>query len=61
LGAAIVIVSLNVNLVFQTIQGWLQTSSSPLVLWLTVVPIACATGVLLLYIIFKPFIDKRIL
>lgn len=58
---AIIIVSLNVKLVFETISGWLQTSSNPLVLWLTIVPVAVGTGILLLYIIFKPFIDRRIL
>ncbi|HLG36404.1 MAG TPA: Nramp family divalent metal transporter [Bacteroidia bacterium] len=58
---AIIIVSLNVKLVYATITEWLNTSSNPMVLWLTVVPVAIAVGVLLLYIIFKPLIDKRIL
>src|SRR5258706_6581184 len=59
--SALTIVLLNVKLVFETISGWLKTSANPLVLWLTVVPVTCGTGILLLYIIFKPFIDKRIL
>jgi manganese transport protein len=57
--SAFIIVSLNVKLVYETIVGWLNTSSAPVVLWLTVVPIAAASGILLLYIIFKPVIDKR--
>jgi manganese transport protein len=57
---AIIIVSLNVKLVYATITEWLNTSSNPLVLWLTVVPVAIGVGVLLLYIIFKPLIDTRL-
>ncbi|WP_309614374.1 Nramp family divalent metal transporter [Flavobacterium sp.] len=53
---AIIIVSLNAKLVFNEIQGWLETSENPIVLWLTVVPLAFGFLILLLYIIFKPFI-----
>ncbi|QBZ97216.1 Nramp family divalent metal transporter [Flavobacterium sangjuense] len=53
---AIVIVSLNAKLVFNEIQGWLETSENPIVLWLTVVPLAFGFLILLLYIIFKPFV-----
>lgn len=52
---AIIIVSLNAKLVFNEIQDWLETSENPIVLWLTVVPIAFGFLILLLYIIFKPF------
>ena len=55
---AIIIVSLNVKLVFDEIKGWLETSENPLVLWLTVVPIAIGFLILLLYIVFKPFVTK---
>lgn len=55
---AIIIVSLNVKLVFDEITGWLETSENPLVLWLTVVPLAIGFLILLLYIVFKPFITK---
>jgi manganese transport protein len=55
---AIIIVSLNAKLVFSEIKGWLETSDNPLILWLTVVPIALGFLVLLLYIVFKPFISK---
>lgn len=55
---AIIIVSLNVKLVFDEITGWLETSENPNVLWLTVVPLAIGFLILLLYIVFKPFITK---
>ncbi|MCF6129685.1 Nramp family divalent metal transporter [Flavobacterium sp. AS60] len=55
---AVIIVSLNAKLVFNEIQGWLQTSENPIVLWLTVVPLAFGFLLLLLYIIFKPFVTE---
>jgi manganese transport protein len=55
---ALIIVSLNAKLVFDEIKGWLENSSNPMVLWLTVVPLALAFLVLLLYIIFKPILAK---
>jgi manganese transport protein len=55
---AAIIVSLNAKLVFSEIKGWLETSNNPIILWLTVVPIALGFLVLLLYIVFKPFISK---
>lgn len=55
---AIIIVSLNVKLVFDEIHSWLTTSESPTLLWFTVVPIAFGFLILLLYIVFKPFISK---
>lgn len=54
---AIIIVSLNAKLVFNEIQGWLETSENPIVLWCTVVPLAIGFLILLLYIIFKPFVS----
>jgi len=56
--SAIVIVSLNVKLVIETIGEWIGSASSPLALWLTVVPLAAGAGVLLLYTTFKPFVAK---
>ncbi len=55
---ATIIVSLNGKLVFNEIQGWLETSNNPLILWFTVVPLAIGFLILLLYIVFKPFITK---
>jgi manganese transport protein len=55
---ALIIVSLNAKLVYNEIDGWLETSENPMVLWFTVVPLAFAFLGLLLYIVFKPFIAK---
>ena len=55
---ALIIVSLNAKLVFNEIQGWLETSDNPIILWLTVVPLAFGFLILLLFIVFKPFITK---
>ena len=45
-------------MVYNEISGWLETSENPIVLWVTVVPLAFAFLGLLLYIVFKPFITK---
>ena len=55
---ATIIVALNAKLVFDEITGWLATSKNPILLWLTVVPLAISFLILLLYIVFKPFITK---
>lgn len=55
---ALIIVSLNAKLVFNEIQGWLETSDNPIVLWLTIVPLAIGFLCLLLYIVLKPFITE---
>jgi manganese transport protein len=55
---ALIIVSLNAKLVFNEIQGWLETSNNPIILWLTVVPLAFSFLILLLYIVFKPFLTE---
>lgn len=55
---ASIIVSLNIKLVFDEITGWLETSENPIVLWFTVVPLAIGFLILLLYIVFKPFVTK---
>ena len=55
---ATIIILLNIKLVFDEINGWLETSNNPILLWLTVVPMAFGFLLLLLYIVFKPFITK---
>ncbi len=55
---ALIIVSLNAKLVFNEIQDWLATSENPIILWLTVVPLAIGFLILLLYIVINPFITK---
>jgi manganese transport protein len=55
---ATIIVALNAKLVFSQIQSWLETSENPIVLWLTVVPLALGFLILLLYIVVKPFVTQ---
>jgi len=55
---AAIIVSLNAKLVYDEISSWLASSNHPIILWVTVVPLAIAFSVLLLYIVLKPFITK---
>ncbi|MGL2965261.1 Nramp family divalent metal transporter [Flavobacterium sp. XGLA_31] len=55
---ASIIVSLNAKLVFDEIKGWLETSENPILLWCTVVPLAFGFLMLLLYIVFEPFVSK---
>ncbi len=57
---AFIIVSLNVKLVVQEIESWLLNSGeNSWMIWLLVIPACVATGILLLYITFKPVLDKR--
>lgn len=56
--SAAIIVSLNVKLVVDTIAEWISTSGNSLAIWLTVVPLASGAGVLLIYVIAKPFLVK---
>lgn len=55
---ALIIVSLNAKLVYSEIVGLLESSENPMILWLTVVPLAIGFLLLLVYIVFKPFISK---
>ena len=57
--SATIIVVLNANLVYDEITSWLEASENPILLWLTVVPIAIAALLLLLYITFRPFFHKK--
>jgi manganese transport protein len=56
---AAIIVTLNVNLVFQQIMEWIETSPNPFIIWVTVIPVSLAAALLLLYIIFKPLLGKE--
>jgi manganese transport protein len=55
---AIIIIGLNARLIYQTINQWLETGTNTAVIYFIVIPIVFAAGLLLLYIIFKPFIKK---
>jgi manganese transport protein len=57
---ALIIVSLNVKLVFQEVVGWINSAGAhSWIVWITVVPVCMACGSLLLYLTFKPFLEKR--
>ena len=56
--SAIIILGLNARLVYGQINDWLQSTEHPMVLWLTVVPIAGIACLLLLYITFRPLFKK---
>ncbi|MEZ4777602.1 MAG: Nramp family divalent metal transporter [Bacteroidia bacterium] len=55
---ALIIVSLNVKLVLDEITTWISEAESPFILWITVVPLAISTGVLLLYVMLVPFVKS---
>lgn len=55
---ATIIVTLNAKLVYDQVKGWLENATNPIILWLTVVPLIFGFLILLLYIVFKPFISK---
>jgi manganese transport protein len=57
---AAIIVSLNVKLVIQEITGWLESAGEyAWIVWATAIPVCTMVFGLLLYITFKPVIDKR--
>ncbi len=56
---ALIIVSLNAKLVIEKIGEWISASQNPAILYLTVVPLIIAAGLLLLYITFGPLLEKR--
>lgn len=56
---AIIIVGLNAKLVIETVGDWISSSSNPVWLYLTVVPLIIAAGILLAYITVSPIIKKR--
>ncbi|MDH4091783.1 MAG: Nramp family divalent metal transporter [Cyclobacteriaceae bacterium] len=59
-GIATVIIALNIKLVQQEVSGWLaDAGENAWIIWITVVPVCLAALLLLLYITFKPFIERR--
>jgi manganese transport protein len=57
---AFIIVSLNIKLVYQEIQNWLNNAGeNEWLIWVLVIPVCLATFTLLLYITFKPLLDRR--
>lgn len=57
---ALIIVTLNAKLVYDEIHTWIITAENSIYIWIFVVPLAIAATILLLYIIIKPFVDKKI-
>ena len=56
---AAIIVALNVKLVIDEISGWLAgAGSNVLLLQLTVIPLVIGVGLLLLYVTFRPLIER---
>lgn len=55
---ALIIVSLNVKLVINTIGGWISDSPDPTIYYFTIVPIALGSGFLLIYITLFPLLKK---
>lgn len=55
-----IIVSLNVKLVYQEVIGWLEEAGEKAwIIWMFVIPVCLAVIMLLLYITFKPLMDRR--
>lgn len=54
--SAIIIVGLNINLVIETVGSWIGSAENPALVVLLTVPFACAIGILLLYVTFKPML-----
>lgn len=58
---ALIIVSLNVRLVFDELQGWLTNAGDQqYILWLTVVPLFVLAFLLLMYLVFSPLMKKSV-
>ncbi len=55
---ALIIVSLNAKLVIEKVAEWINNSQNPGILYMTVVPLVIAAGLLLLYITFGPLVKK---
>ncbi len=55
---ALIIVSLNVKLVINTIGGWMSDSPDPTIYYFTIVPVAIGAGLLLIYITLFPLVKK---
>ncbi len=59
---AAIIVSLNVKLVIQEVEVWLaDAGQNAWIIWITVIPVCIAALGLLLYITFKPWLEKRMM
>ncbi|MGE0566728.1 MAG: Nramp family divalent metal transporter [Bacteroidia bacterium] len=57
--AAIVIIGLNIQLVFQFLSEWISNSDNALLISFTIVPLCLFCFLMLLYITFLPYFAKR--
>ncbi len=55
---ATIIVLLNAKLVIDTVAEWIGNSQDPTLIYITIVPIVVAAGLLLVYITFMPILKK---
>lgn len=57
---AVIIVSLNVKLVMNEISGWIdQAGNNAWIVWITALPVCGFAAALLIYISFKPLLDRK--
>jgi manganese transport protein len=57
---AIIIVTLNAKLVMNEISSWLVVAEdNAWIVWITAIPVCLGAAILLLYISFKPWLDRR--
>jgi manganese transport protein len=59
--AAATIISLNIKMVYQQLGNWIASSGSPILISFTIVPACLFCFIMLLYIVFVPFIKKRMI
>ncbi len=55
---ALIIVSLNAQLVVEELSNWLQVVRYPVLVYMTIIPVMLGIGVLLVYIVFTPLIQQ---
>jgi manganese transport protein len=58
--SAIVIISLNIKLVFENLVSWIQTAENTWYIYGLVLPIVAFFAFLLMYIIFQPWISRKL-
>ncbi|MFZ0548316.1 MAG: Nramp family divalent metal transporter, partial [Candidatus Promineifilaceae bacterium] len=56
---AVVIIGLNINLIITQIGDWLSATDKPLLIEISVIPFTIALGLLLAYIIARPWLQQR--
>ena len=54
----VVIVALNIQLVVNELESWMQEANNPIYLWILVVPIITGLLILLVYVFIKPLINE---